>query len=327
MRDSVNLRAGERWDQGLLGMITEADIFQLFWSWNSSQSPYVEHEWRHAFSLRREMFIRPTYWEDPWPDPPEPLRPIHFQRIDVGTASASAASRSDTTAMTVTLLDLLRMRSVLCVPEVVRLLNFLAPLADHAIGHQLGQIDFTLSGIHLTFRGLTGSWSRAELLQRPLTAWEHLELKVDAVNFSFSSSPSDTWTSPATRTPDAPIDGPRDSYVRLLSLLAYELLGGPRARLEHTGQYTPVARLNRDGNAVLRRGIVDGWPLQTNSQDSCRPRLSSRDQQHLPLRALSASTPNLFPRRFLNRFVRLRRRGLSMSPLRTGGPGSVGSYF
>src|SRR6266566_1335540 len=64
-------------------MITEADIFQLFWSWNSSQSPYVEREWRHALSLRRETFIRPTYWEDPWPGPPEPLRPIQFQRLEI----------------------------------------------------------------------------------------------------------------------------------------------------------------------------------------------------------------------------------------------------
>jgi hypothetical protein len=64
-------------------MITEADIFQLFWSWNSSQSPYVEREWRHALSLRRETFIRPTYWEDPWPGPPDPLRPIQFQRLEI----------------------------------------------------------------------------------------------------------------------------------------------------------------------------------------------------------------------------------------------------
>jgi hypothetical protein len=89
--DSLYLRAGERWAEGLLGKIAEADIFQLFWSWNSSQSPYVEREWRHALSLRREMFIRPTYWEDPWPDPPEALRPIHFQRNDIGTAPAPPA--------------------------------------------------------------------------------------------------------------------------------------------------------------------------------------------------------------------------------------------
>jgi TIR domain-containing protein len=84
LRDWLDLRAGERWNERLLGMVSEADIFQLFWSRNSSQSLYVEREWRHALSLRRETFIRPTYWEDPCPDPPEPLRPIQFQRLEIG---------------------------------------------------------------------------------------------------------------------------------------------------------------------------------------------------------------------------------------------------
>jgi len=45
--------------------------------------PYVERAWRHALSLRRETFIRPTYWEDPWPHPPGPLLPIQFQRLEI----------------------------------------------------------------------------------------------------------------------------------------------------------------------------------------------------------------------------------------------------
>jgi hypothetical protein len=100
LRDSVDLRAGERWNERLLGMITEADIFQLFWSWSSSQSPYVEQEWRHALSLRRETFIRPTYWEDPWPRPPEPLRPIHFQRLEMVRFPELSRRNSPTTNST-----------------------------------------------------------------------------------------------------------------------------------------------------------------------------------------------------------------------------------
>jgi serine/threonine protein kinase len=253
LRDFVSLRAGERWHQGLLGMITEADIFQLFWSWNSSQSPFVEREWRHALSLGREMFIRPTYWEDPWPDPPDPLRPIHFQRIDVGTASASTAPQPGTTAMTVTLLDLPRMRRALCAPEVVRLLNFLAPLADHEIGHQLSQVDFTLSGVHLT-----GSESR-ELLQRPITTWEHLELKVDGIDVSFLPCHTEKQPGSVTQTRGAPDIDPPGTYVRSLSLLAYELLGGLRVRVQSTGHYTPLAALSQEGNDVLRRGLTDEY--------------------------------------------------------------------
>ena len=48
--------------------------------------------------------------------------------------------------------------------------------------------------------------------------------------------------------------------MRLLGLLAYEALGGPRARVEATGRYSPVAALGEEGNAVLRRALADGWP-------------------------------------------------------------------
>jgi serine/threonine protein kinase/TPR repeat protein/chaperone required for assembly of F1-ATPase len=155
------------------------------------------------------------------------------------------------------MLDILRARSVLTAPEVVRLVSLLAPLADHASRHRLQHIDMTLLGIHLTDRVSTAIGIQPDLLRRPLTAWESLGAKVDAINFSFSASETEAWASPATRTPGAPADGSPGSYVRLLSLLAYELLGGPRARVDLTGQYTPVALLNREGNAVLRRGVVD----------------------------------------------------------------------
>ena len=45
--------------------------------------------------------------------------------------------------------------------------------------------------------------------------------------------------------------------MRLLSLLGHELLGGPRVKVETTGRFTPVAALGEEGNAVLRRGIID----------------------------------------------------------------------
>ncbi|MBV9999131.1 MAG: sel1 repeat family protein, partial [Verrucomicrobia bacterium] len=58
---------------------------------------------------------------------------------------------------------------------------------------------------------------------------------------------------------EAAVSGPgaSGSYVRQLSLLAYELLGGPRGVLESQGRYTPLAALAEEGNQVLRRGLVD----------------------------------------------------------------------
>jgi len=190
-----------------------------------------------------------------------------------------------------TLLDVLRARSELTGPEVARLVSLLAPVADHAARHRLQHIDLTLLGIHLMAKASTGAGVEPDLLRRPLTAWEPLEAKVDAINFSFSTSASDTWTSPATRTPDAPIDGPRDSYVRLLSLLAYELLGGPRSRVDQTGQYTPVARLTRDGNAVLRRGIIGEWA----SADELAKQLSAAVVFKRPASPTSESAKRISP--------------------------------
>jgi hypothetical protein len=87
LRDWIHVRAGEEWDKRLMQLIEEADVFQLFWSRNAMESPYVHREYEHALSLDRQNFVRPTYWEEPLPSdparnlPPEGLRRLHFQRI------------------------------------------------------------------------------------------------------------------------------------------------------------------------------------------------------------------------------------------------------
>jgi hypothetical protein len=87
LRDWKQLRTGEVWDERLLQMIKEADVFQLFWSRHAMESPYVHQEYEFALSLNRLNFVRPTYWEDPLPSdparklPPETLLRLHFQRI------------------------------------------------------------------------------------------------------------------------------------------------------------------------------------------------------------------------------------------------------
>jgi serine/threonine protein kinase/Tfp pilus assembly protein PilF len=158
------------------------------------------------------------------------------------------------------MLDILRARSVLTAPEVVRLVSLLASLVDHANLHRLQYIDITLSGIHLTNQGSSGDEPRPDLSRRLLTSWESLAPKVDAISLLLLPSDVQTWSSPATRTQGASGGGPPDSCIRLLSMLAYELLGGPRTRLQMTGQYTPVAALTQEGNAALRRAVADESP-------------------------------------------------------------------
>src|SRR6266436_967722 len=88
------------------------------------------------------------------------------------------------------MLDILRARSVLTAPEVVRLLSLLAPLVDHANLHRLQHIDITLSGIHLIDRASSEAGLQPDLLRRLLTTWRPLEPKVDAINFLFLPSAS-----------------------------------------------------------------------------------------------------------------------------------------
>ena len=87
LRDVISLRSGAEWDDGLLRLIEQADVFQLFWSTNSMRSAFVQREWEYALQLRRPNFIRPTYWEEPLPStaepelPPANLRTLHFHQL------------------------------------------------------------------------------------------------------------------------------------------------------------------------------------------------------------------------------------------------------
>lgn len=90
LRDCRNLRGGEVWCPRLAELIEEADVFQLFWSTNSMDSPFVRQEWEHALGLSRPNFIRPVYWEEPMPQrpkegmPPEALSRLQFEKLGGG---------------------------------------------------------------------------------------------------------------------------------------------------------------------------------------------------------------------------------------------------
>ncbi|HEY2423249.1 MAG TPA: protein kinase, partial [Chthoniobacterales bacterium] len=159
-----------------------------------------------------------------------------------------------------TLLDVLRVRSMLIPSEALQLVKLLAGVADHAQAHRLQQVVLTVSGVHLASPGLTESAIDTGLLQKPLTEWGRLGVKVEPIDFSLSSSDSVTWAGSATLVQNVSGDGPRASYLGMLSLLTYELLGGPRSAVETTGRYKPIAVLSEQGNSILRRGLIDELP-------------------------------------------------------------------
>jgi len=161
------------------------------------------------------------------------------------------------------LLEVLRARSFLSPPETCLLLNLLAPVADHAQSNELQQVDIALSGVQLISPGLTETWTESDILRQPLTRWHQLGVKVAAVNFSLSISDPATWAGAATLTQTVSGGEARASYLRMLSLLVYELLGGQRNSIESTGRYSPVASLSERGNALLRRGLIDDFRSAT----------------------------------------------------------------
>jgi hypothetical protein len=82
--DSTLLLSGDDWKTKLREAILDSDVFQLFWSRNSSASKEVEKEWRIALGLvgeKTERFIRPLYWQQPLPAVPSELSAFHFAQL------------------------------------------------------------------------------------------------------------------------------------------------------------------------------------------------------------------------------------------------------
>jgi TPR repeat protein len=192
-----------------------------------------------------------------------------------------------------TLLEILRARGFLSPAETWLLLNLLSPVADDAQSNELQQVDFTLSGIQLTSPRLTETWTTSDVLRRPLTRWEHLGVKVPAVDFSLSVSDPATWGGGATLIQAVPGGGPRASYLRLLSLLVYELLGGPRSTVELTGRYSPVAGLSEQGNALLRRGLMDDFQSATELARQLGGEIVARNIDPVTTTPTPASSPEV----------------------------------
>jgi tetratricopeptide (TPR) repeat protein len=188
-----------------------------------------------------------------------------------------------------TLLDILRKRSVLSAAEVGRLLLHLAPLADYVQINRLQQVELTLRGIQLTNPEGKIDATPSPLLQRPVDAWEQLEAKVNGIDLSPLGANVSRWTGAATLVTNVTEEGSGNSYVRLLSLLAYELLGGRRAQIAKTGRFTPLAALSEDGNAVLRRGIADAFSSATEMARELAASIGAEG------RRLQAPPPTDFP--------------------------------
>ncbi len=87
--DVIAGRSDDTPDEWMLPLIEQADVFQLFWSTHSMQSASCRRQWEAALATRRPGFIRPLYWEHPFPRapglPPRSLESLRFIRVPMWT--------------------------------------------------------------------------------------------------------------------------------------------------------------------------------------------------------------------------------------------------
>jgi parallel beta-helix repeat protein len=177
--------------------------------------------------------------------------------------------------------ELLRKRQQLTPSEVAILLTRLASLADYAQDQGLSLLDLTLRGIRLSKSAATDN--ATPLLD--LDSWKALELKVDPIDLSLimsnlaGSAGAATWQGGVTLLNVASATGPRSSYLRLLSLLGYELMGGQRSQMERTGRMSPLSEINEEANLILRRGAVDEFGSATEMANAFKRTLETHFQQ------------------------------------------------
>jgi parallel beta-helix repeat protein len=179
--------------------------------------------------------------------------------------------------------ELLRKRQQLTPSEVAILLTRLASLADYAQGQGLLLLDFTLRGIRLGSSAPTDN--ATPLLERHLDSWKALELKVDPIDLSLitsnlaGSTGTATWQGGVTLLNVASTAGPRSSYLRLLTLLGYELMGGQRNQMERTGRMSPLSEINEEANLILRKGAVDEFGSATEMANVFKRTLETQFQK------------------------------------------------
>jgi hypothetical protein len=208
---------------------------------------------------------------------------------------------------------LLRTRQQLTPSEVGTLMMRLAPLADYAQNQNLRLLDLTLRGIRLNPTAATDKATK--LLEPHVDSWKSVELKVDPIDLSLIASDSGvpanaaTWQGRVTLLNVATTAGPRSSYLRLLSLLGYELMGGPRSQVERSGRMSPLPGISEEANLILRKGAVDEFSSATEMATAFADTLAAGQQQPADHLGATASRPARGPRR--------------LSPTQTSGSATV----
>lgn len=108
-KQELRNRSGEAWKEALKKFISESNVFQLYWSYNSSKSKWVEMEYMHALTntgQKGQRFIRPLVWENDFPALPLILADLQLGFLDVEIWRSALEKKKETQiAATTTILE------------------------------------------------------------------------------------------------------------------------------------------------------------------------------------------------------------------------------
>jgi CheY-like chemotaxis protein len=156
------------------------------------------------------------------------------------------------------LLDLLRNRRKLDACEALPLIKHVAIGLDYALRTGLQLVSLSLGETLVHFPDTESVPSETMLLQRPVAEWPSFHVRLQPLAGIRGAMPDETWGGDRTvvggvlSAPPA-ADDLHDRYLRDLSALTYELLGGTGSFGDRHG---PLAAISEEGNAILRRGLV-----------------------------------------------------------------------
>jgi serine/threonine protein kinase/ActR/RegA family two-component response regulator len=162
------------------------------------------------------------------------------------------------------LLDLLRDRRKLDATEALPLIKHAATGLDYALRSGLELLTLSLRETHVHFSDTASVPSETMLLQRPVAEWPTFNVRLQPLAGVRGPTTDETWGGDRTVVggvlPRPP--GPEDfkcKYLRELSALTYELLGGSK----FGDRYVPLAAVSEEGNEVLRRGLTSPGSFAT----------------------------------------------------------------
>ena len=174
-----------------------------------------------------------------------------------------------------TLVDLLRHRGRLELPEALRLLEDASAAAAHGSANGLHRLQLAPHQILVHFPvAFAGDKARAvrAIIDRPLAQWPGFGLKIDAISPAREAGRTPTWAGTMTLVPTAAGRDTQSSIRGLvegssfhaLGALFYEMLNGtvPSATGKDGREVPPLPMLGEEANTLLRRGPVSepGFP-------------------------------------------------------------------